>query len=64
MAETKAFVEENIGKVDIFRLDYFEIVDGYTLQPVKNWEDADYVVGCIAVFCGPVRLIDNIIYKS
>ncbi|MBO5835983.1 MAG: pantoate--beta-alanine ligase [Bacteroidales bacterium] len=64
LAETKAFVEENIGKVDIFRLDYFEIVDGYTLQPVKNWEDADYVVGCIAVFCGPVRLIDNIIYKS
>lgn len=64
LAETKRFVEENIQAVDIFRLDYFEIVDGYTLQPLSNWEDADYVVGCIAVYCGPVRLIDNIIYKS
>ncbi len=64
VAETKAFVEENTRKVDIFRLDYFEIVDGYTLQPVSDWNQTSYVVGCIAVYCGPVRLIDNIIYKS
>lgn len=64
LAETKTFVEENINKVDIFRLDYFEIVDGYTLQPLQNWHDSEYIVGCIAVYCGPVRLIDNIIYKS
>ncbi len=64
LAETKSFVEENIKAVDIFRLDYFEIVDGNTLQPVQHWNDSAYVVGCIAVYCGPVRLIDNIIYKS
>lgn len=64
VAETKAFVEENIGKEDIFRLDYYEIVDGYTLQPISDWNQTEYAVGCIAVFCGPVRLIDNIIYKS
>lgn len=64
LEETKAFVEKNICKEPIFRLDYFEIVDGYTLQTVKNWEDASYIVGCIAVYCGSIRLIDNIIYKS
>jgi hypothetical protein len=30
----------------------------------KNWEDTDYIVGCITVFCGDVRLIDNIKYKG
>ncbi len=46
------------------KLEYFEIVDGYTLQPVKNWEQSSYIVGCIAVFCGKVRLIDNIPFKT
>ena len=43
---------------------YFEIVDGNTLQKISNWEDTSYVVGCITVFCGEVRLIDNIKYKE
>ncbi|MEG2514563.1 MAG: pantoate--beta-alanine ligase, partial [Bacteroidaceae bacterium] len=46
------------------RLEYFEIVDGNTLQTVEKWEDTSYVVGCITVFCGSVRLIDNIKYKE
>lgn len=64
LAATKAFVEQKIGSEPLFRLDYYEIVDGRTLQPLESWDDSDYVVGCIAVYCGPVRLIDNIIYKS
>lgn len=63
LAETKAFVEDSIQAEPVFRLDYYEIVDGITLQPVRNWEDSSYVVGCIAVYCGAVRLIDNIVYK-
>ncbi len=63
LAETKAFVEDSINAEPVFRLDYYEIVDGITLQPVRNWEDSSYVVGCIAVYCGAVRLIDNIVYK-
>ena len=42
----------------------FEIVDGNTLQKISNWEDTSYAVGCITVFCGEVRLIDNIKYKE
>ncbi|MCU4155967.1 pantoate--beta-alanine ligase [Carboxylicivirga sp. A043] len=44
-------------------VEYFEIVDGYTLQPVDNWNESEYIVGCIAVFAGEIRLIDNVTYK-
>ncbi|MCG8579714.1 MAG: pantoate--beta-alanine ligase [Bacteroidales bacterium] len=44
-------------------VEYFEIVDGYTLQTVDNWDESDYIVGCIAVFAGEIRLIDNVTYK-
>lgn len=64
VAETQRMVEEAIAEAPGLRLEYFEIVDGNTLQKIANWEDAPYVVGCITVFCGEVRLIDNIKYKS
>ena len=64
LPETKAFVEESICKADGLRLEYFEIVDGTTLQEVHSWDDSQYIVGCITVFCGDVRLIDNIKYKE
>ncbi|MDO4726310.1 MAG: pantoate--beta-alanine ligase [Porphyromonadaceae bacterium] len=46
------------------KVEYFEIVNGHTLQDVEKWEDADYIVGCVTVYCGNVRLIDNICYKK
>ncbi len=61
---TKSFVEEKINAVDGFKLEYFQIVNGRTLQQIDNWDDCDYVVGCIALFCGKIRLIDNIKYKE
>lgn len=64
VAETQRMVEEGIEKSKGLRLEYFEIVDGTTLQKIDNWEDTDYAVGCITVFCGDVRLIDNIKYKE
>lgn len=64
LEETVKFVEDSIAAVDGLRLEYFQIVDGNTLQPVSDWEDSDYIVGCITVFCGEVRLIDNIKYKE
>lgn len=53
-------VEDAIDVAPGLRLEYFEIVDGNTLQKITNWEDTSYAVGCITVFCGEVRLIDNI----
>ena len=62
--ETKRFVEDAIAASDGLELEYFEIVDGLTLQKIASWEDTNYVVGCITVYCGDVRLIDNIKYKE
>lgn len=64
VSETQKMVEEAIEAAPGLRLEYFEIVDGNTLQKISSWEDAQYVVGCITVFCGEVRLIDNIKYKE
>lgn len=64
LAETKAFVESAISNSEGLRLEYFEIVDGNSLQTVCDWKDGSYIVGCITVFCGEVRLIDNIKYKE
>lgn len=64
VSETQKMVEDAIEAAPGLRLEYFEIVDGNTLQKVSNWEDTSYVVGCITVFCGEVRLIDNIKYRT
>lgn len=64
LAETKAFVEKCIDEAEGLRLEYFEVVDGNTLQTVSAWDESSYIVGCITVFCGDVRLIDNIKYKE
>lgn len=64
VSETIHFVEESIAAEQGLRLEYFNIVDGYTLQDLKDWADTNYAVGCITVFCGQVRLIDNIKYKE
>ncbi len=64
LAETKRYVEDSIAAAPGLRLEYYQIVDGNTLQPVANWDDSAYIVGCITVFCGEVRLIDNIKYKE
>lgn len=44
------------------RVEYFEIVDEKTLQSLRHWSDSKHPIGCVAVFCGEVRLIDNIKY--
>ena len=64
VSETQKMVEDAIEAAPGLRMEYFEIVDGNTLQKISNWEDTSYVVGCITVFCGEVRLIDNIKYKE
>lgn len=64
VGETQKMVEDAIAAAPGLRLEYFEIVDGNTLQEIGSWDDTSYAVGCITVFCGDVRLIDNIKYKE
>lgn len=50
-------------KVKDFKPEYFRIVSGHDLLPIKNLSKADYIVACTAVWAGDVRLIDNMILK-
>lgn len=66
VAETHDLVVGALNATNGLEVEYFEIVNGITLQPVTSWDEASYIVGCITVYCGsrPVRLIDNIKYKE
>ena len=66
VAETHDLVVGALNATRGLEVEYFEIVNGITLQPVASWDEASYIVGCITVYCGerPVRLIDNIKYKE
>ncbi len=57
-------VVESLDAVPGMRVEYFEIVDGRTLLPLQDWAESPWVVGCITVYCGEIRLIDNIQYKK
>lgn len=63
--ETLTFVVDSINAHEGLEVEYYEIVDGDSLQKVSSWNDSESIVGCITVYCGqlPVRLIDNIRYK-
>ena len=57
------WVIDSINSNEHLNIEYFEIVDSVTLQPVQNWSDPGEKVGCIAVHCGKIRLIDNVKFK-
>lgn len=63
VAETIDYVVNTLNSVPDLDVEYFEIVNGNTLLSVNDWSDSDYIVGCITVYCGEVRLIDNIAYR-
>jgi pantoate--beta-alanine ligase len=61
--ETEKFVVETINSNPFLEVEYFEIVDAENLQAFSSAEKSDNAVGCIAVFAGEIRLIDNIRYN-
>jgi pantoate--beta-alanine ligase len=62
-AQVEDWVIKKVNHNPYLTVEYFQISDSETLEPVAGWqENCDYV-GCIAVFCGDVRLIDNIKYS-
>lgn len=58
-----SWVIERINQNEFLNTEYFEIVNSVTLLPVKSWDEPCVKVGCIAVHCGKIRLIDNIEFK-
>lgn len=61
--ETKSYVVSTINAMPEMEVEYYEIVDALTMQPVDDWDAAKAITGCVTVYCGDVRLIDNIAYK-
>ena len=59
VAEVQQRVIDAINAVEGLEVEYYEIVDQSTLLPTDTF---DHAIGCITVYCGPVRLIDNIKY--
>ena len=59
VAEVQQRVIDTINAIEGLEVEYYEIVDKTTLQPPDTFQNA---VGCVTVYCGPVRLIDNIQY--
>lgn len=61
--EIKEYVADRLDMIPGFRVEYFEIVDEMTMIPVASRKemspDRNYY-GCIALYAGDVRLIDNI----
>ena len=59
VAEVQQRVIDTINAIDGLEVEYYEIVDQTTLLPTDTFQHA---IGCVTVYCGPVRLIDNIKY--
>lgn len=61
--EIREFVADRINMLPDFRLEYFEIVEDETLKPVHSAIELSpekKYFGCIALWAGEIRLIDNI----
>jgi pantoate--beta-alanine ligase len=61
VAAVQQRVIDTINAVPGLEVEYYEIVDQTTLLPTDTFAHA---IGCVTVYCGPVRLIDNIKYNS
>ena len=59
VTEVQQRVIDTLNAVPGLEVEYYEIVDQTTLLPTDTFNHA---IGCITVYCGPVRLIDNIKY--
>ena len=62
VGETEKYVVDAINSYDGMEIEYYQIVDGISLEHLTSWDETGYAVGCVTVYCGDVRLIDNITY--
>jgi len=57
-ARLRRLIVQRVGRAPLARIDYVEIADDHTLQPLR--QAGDQTVIALAVFFGKTRLIDNI----
>lgn len=63
--QTIDYVVAQINANPEMEVEYYQIVNPLTMQPLNNWAEVHegVAVGCITVYLGDVRLIDNIKYS-
>jgi pantoate--beta-alanine ligase len=59
----KVEVMAELSKNSIYRLDYFAICDGDTLEEITSFSQTNKPVALIACFVGKIRLIDNLLLQ-
>lgn len=62
ITEVQRAIQDQFKANTAFQLDYFEIVDSNSMQPIDRLRTQGNSALCIAAFLGPVRLIDNIVF--
>jgi pantoate--beta-alanine ligase len=62
VGDVKQFLEAKFNAHPAFDLEYVEIVDAHSLQPITNWDAKTEVICCVAVYLNGVRLIDNLLF--
>ena len=60
--ELVSWVKDQVNSNPLLKVEYFEIADATTLEPIEQWNETEQPVGCIAVQVGDVRLIDNVLF--
>ena len=55
----RTWIETEINRNALLEVEYADIVDALTLQPVHSWKEGGMKFACVAVRAGKIRLIDN-----
>ena len=59
VSAAKSYILNEVAKVPIMKLDYYEVCDIETLEPLTALKPNQHAISLIAVFVGNIRLIDN-----
>ena len=60
IGEIKQFVSNKLASNPLYKLDYYEICNAATLEPLSSLNNTPKSISLIAVFVGKIRLIDNL----
>jgi pantoate--beta-alanine ligase len=63
VAIVKEQVLQYLASKEVIRLEYFDVVDAQTLQPLEGELVNQKVALCIAAWLSEVRLIDNVVVR-
>lgn len=59
ITQAKAFIAVQVSDVPLMKLDYYEVCDAATLEPIQEIKPGQKAIALIALFVGKIRLIDN-----